>query len=168
MSNLIDHAKREFLACGYKPVEECEDDPNKWIQESVLELLEVFGKQGHSGSSAPYCIGYFTRLANFQPLSPLTGEDSEWHDTGGFVYQNNRCGTVFKEKKSGICYNIEGYVFREADKSSCFTSGMSRRRVEFPWKFEEPIYVDMVQVNGSTVYPDWLVEENNELNEALK
>jgi len=32
MSNLIEHAKREFLKLGYLPIEECEDDPNKWIQ----------------------------------------------------------------------------------------------------------------------------------------
>jgi hypothetical protein len=53
MSNLIDHAKREFLALGYEPVEDAKDDPNKWIQENILELLKVFSEQGHSGSSAP-------------------------------------------------------------------------------------------------------------------
>lgn len=36
--DLIEHAKREFLKLGYKPIEECEDDPDKWIQESVLGL----------------------------------------------------------------------------------------------------------------------------------
>ena len=32
--NIIEHAKREFLAAGYDPVEQCEDGPNKWIQET--------------------------------------------------------------------------------------------------------------------------------------
>lgn len=43
--NLVEHAKQEFLAAGYKPIEELkEDDPNRWIQENVLELLKVIDK----------------------------------------------------------------------------------------------------------------------------
>ena len=80
MSNLIEHAKREFLAAGYKPVGEEEDGPNKWIQENILELLSVFSKQGHSGFSVPYCIDVFTKLAKFEPLCPLTGSDDEWSE----------------------------------------------------------------------------------------
>ena len=71
-----DHAEREFRALGYKPVDQ-EEGPNKWIQENVMELLEVFSKQGHSGMSAPVCVRYFEKLALLEPLSPLTGEDWE-------------------------------------------------------------------------------------------
>lgn len=55
-----DHAEREFRALGYKPVDQ-EEGPNKWIQENVMELLEVFSKQGHSGMSAPVCVRYFEK-----------------------------------------------------------------------------------------------------------
>ena len=73
----IEHAKREFLKLGYKPIEDCEDDPDKWIQENVLELLEVFVNQGHSGSSAPYVINLFKKLANQDPIAPIMCTDDE-------------------------------------------------------------------------------------------
>ena len=51
MGSFVEHAKIEFVAAGYKPLEDyAEDDPDRWIQENVLELLEAFSKQGHSGS----------------------------------------------------------------------------------------------------------------------
>ena len=78
MSNYVEHAKREFLSLGYKPIDKCEDDPDKWIQENVLELLEVFDKQGHSGHSAPFAIKYFSKLANFKPLGPIQCTEEEW------------------------------------------------------------------------------------------
>lgn len=78
----IEHAKREFLALGYKPIDQEEDGPNKWIQEAVLALLEVHAKQGHSGFSNEFAVDYFSKLAKFEPLCPLSGDDSEWSDCG--------------------------------------------------------------------------------------
>lgn len=104
--SFIEHAKREFTALGYKPIDECEDDPNKWIQENVLELLEVFSKQGHSGSSAPYCINMFTKLARFEPLAPLTFKSDEWNEVGDDMFQNNRMSSVFKEGVNGQPYYL--------------------------------------------------------------
>lgn len=142
MSNLIDHAKREFLAAGYKPVEEEQDGPNKWIQQNVLALLELFSSQGHSGFSAPFCIQMFTKLANFEPLCPLTGEDSEWSDVaeedGKRLFQNKRCSHVFK--RDGVAYDSEGVVFYDwmTDSNgnpykSYFTCKESRVNITFPY-----------------------------------
>lgn len=120
MSNLIEHAKREFKKLGYKPVEECteEDGPNKWIQENVLELLETFSKQGHSGSSAPYCIEYFKILASFKPIAPITAEDDEWNEIGEESYQNNRCSAVFKDGKSGEPYYLDAIIWKTQNGGS--------------------------------------------------
>ena len=82
------HAEREFVAAGYTPLDqEKEDGPNKWIQENVLELLEVFARQGHSGFSAPYAIETFRKLALHEPLVPLSGADDEWNEVGDGVFQ---------------------------------------------------------------------------------
>lgn len=54
--------RREFQALGYKAPEEEEEGPNKWIQENVLEIAEVFASQGHSGSlqrTASTCLKRF-------------------------------------------------------------------------------------------------------------
>lgn len=145
MRNLIEHAKREFLAAGYKPIEEEEDGPNKWIQENVLQLLEVFSWQGHSGSSAPYCVGVFEKLAMFEPLCPLTGNDDEWNDVGGGTLQNRRCSHVFKNANGA--YDINGRIFREPD-GCCYTSSESKTPVEFPYT-PKSVYVDVAK-NAST------------------
>jgi len=145
MSNLIEHAKREFKAMGYVPLGEVqEEDPNKWMQENVLELLEVFAKQGHSGSSAPFCIQYFKTLASFEPLCPLTGEDDEWNDISGHsdnpTWQNARCSHVFKDA-DGQAYDINGKIFREPD-GCCYTSRDSQVNVTFPYA-PKTEYVDV-------------------------
>lgn len=130
MGNLRDHAERELQILGYD-LNDKEEGPNKWMVESVLELIDVFSKQGHSGFSAPYCIGLFTKLAGFKPASPITGEEHEWYEVGPNVWQNNRCSTLFKEA-DGRAYDIDGKVFREPN-GACYTSRESRVYVEFPY-----------------------------------
>lgn len=146
MSNLIDHAKAEFLAAGYIPLEqEQEEGPNKWMQQNVLNLLEIFAAQGHSGMSASFCIGMFKTLANYEPLCALTGEDSEWNDVslyGSPSYQNKRCSHVFKDD-NGVAYDINGKVFRTPDGSS-YTSQNSKVYITFPYT-PKTEYVDVAE-----------------------
>ena len=133
MSNaFMDHALREFKALGYiPPDQDQEDGPNKWIQNNVLELLSVFSSQGHSGFSTPYCIAMFSKLADWEPLSPLTGNEDEWVKVSENTWQNNRCSHVFKEG-NGRAYDIQGKVFRDADGCS-YTNRDSRVYIEFPY-----------------------------------
>lgn len=139
--NYIKHAKREFLAVGYIPLDvEQEEGPNKWIQENIFELLRVFEAQGHSGTSAPYCIAMFKKLASFEPLCPLTGENSEWNEVGSGMFQNNRCSHVFKDA-DGKAYDIEGRIFREPN-GSCYTGSGSWVYIEFPYVPKKE-YVDV-------------------------
>jgi hypothetical protein len=142
MSSYIEHAKREFLALGYKPIEDEEDGPNKWIQENILELLAVFDKQGHSGLSAPYCVRMFSKLALFEPIPPLTGDDTEWIEVGPGVFQNCRCPHVFKDANqfNGQAYDLDGKVFRDPD-GCCYTNAESRVPIVFPYT-PSTIYVD--------------------------
>lgn len=140
-SNVVFHAECELAAIGYTPVDQPQEDgPDKWIQESVLELLEVFARQGHSGFSGPYCIGLFCKLARFEPLSPLTGADEEWTEVSDGLWQNKRCSHVFKDKE-GRAYDIEGVVFGESNGSS-FLSNESRVFVTFPYTPTKK-YVDL-------------------------
>jgi len=109
-SSLILHAKRELTALGYD-LNSTEEGPDKRIAEQALELLTVFGNQGHSGSSAPELVSLFSKLALFKPLCPLTGEDSEWNEVGDDVFQNNRCPAVFKNGKDGRPYYLDAIVW---------------------------------------------------------
>lgn len=129
MSNYRKHAERECKAIGYD-LNDTEEGPNKWIMENLFELLEVFDKQGHSGSSATYCVNAFKKLALFEPLGPLTGADDEWMEVTDGLWQNVRCHHVFK--KGDQAYDINGKVFRELN-GSYYTNKDSRVNVTFPY-----------------------------------
>ena len=114
MSNLRNHALTEFKAAGWMDENGVfEDEMQGMICEHVLKLIEMFSDEGHSGSTAPYTINMFKKLAMFKPLTPLTGKDDEWikHDYGVEPkYQNKRLSSVFKDA-DGNAYNIDGKVF---------------------------------------------------------
>lgn len=144
--SLKNHAITEFRAAKF--IDEngvyC-DEMQEAICNHVLKLLEVFSDEGHSGSSAPYAIDMFKKLAMFEPLVPLTGEDWEWSDVSeyggrddGPLYQNKRCGRVFKDNNGA--YDIDGIVWydwytnEEGEKHKSYFSGKgSRVPVTFPY-----------------------------------
>ena len=89
MSGLIAHCKKEMAIAGLPPLDgDIEDGPDKWIQENLLELAEVFSRQGHSGASAPFLLDMVAKLFAYQPLTQLTGHADEWD----YVGENTRLG----------------------------------------------------------------------------
>ena len=115
-SNLHRHALAEFRAAGWMDENEnYTDEMQEAICKHVLKLLDVFSDEGHSGSSAPYAVQLFEKLAMFNPIVPLTGENWEWHEVGEGVFQNKRCSRVFKQadRFEGQAYDIDGIVFYE-------------------------------------------------------
>lgn len=134
---LITHAEKE-MALAWPEKDEMQD----MVKKDVLQLIEVFAKQGHSGMSAPYVLNVFQRLARFEPLTPLTGEENEWCDVGDNMFQNNRCGEVFKCGKNGEAYWINGKIFREPTGNT-YTNKNSCVPVVFPWTKPEPEIVEV-------------------------
>ena len=144
-----DHAMMEFRAAGWTDGDgKFNDEMQESICNHVLTLLEVFGEEGHSGSSAPYAIDLFKTLAMFEPVVPLTGEDWEWNcvsdnrTDGVEVYQNKRCSHVFKQSDrfDGQAYDINSRVFYEwfVDENgerhkSYYTCGESHVPITFPY-----------------------------------
>jgi hypothetical protein len=168
-----EHAKREFLKLG------CEDDIDKWIQESVLELLEVFSKQGHSGSSSPYAIHYFEKLANHEPLSPIMCTDDEWSSCSDMgdddEFQNNRCSAIFKSGIEGRPYYLDAIVWTDQNNNSFKGSVLnsknekifSRQNIKLPFT-PKTFYVDVIDVEiGKNDYIHRIKEES-QLKEVWK
>jgi len=137
------HAMTEFRAAGW--VDEngkFNDEMQEMICNHVLDLLKVFDNEGHSGTTAPYTIDMFSKLAMYKPIVPLTGEDWEWNEldyNGDMKYQNKRCGHVFKDA-DGRAYDGEGKVFWDwytdgdgVQHKSHYTSRDSRVYIEFPY-----------------------------------
>lgn len=144
MSNLKTHALNEFRAAGWldKDGKYC-DDMQEAICAHLLLLLQVFSAEGHSSSTAPYTINLFSKLAKFDPIVPLTGEDWEWVEVSEGMYQNKRCSAVFKQpdRFNGQAYYIDGNVFWDWYKSeedgtmskSYYTGRDSFVTIEFPY-----------------------------------
>lgn len=131
--SLVAYAKSELdrLYEGKEP----DNDYDRRARDAVLELVETFAKQGHSGFSASWTLSCAKKLMAWEPLSPLTGDDSEWTDIGEMngspCWQNNRCSRVFKDG-DGRAYDIDGRVFHEPS-GTCFTGQGSRVYVTFPY-----------------------------------
>jgi hypothetical protein len=143
MSNYEKHALTEFRAAKWldENGNYC-DEMQEAICKHILKLLDAFADEGHSGTSAPYTINLFSKLAKFEPVVPLTGEDWEWVDHGHCM-QNKRAGNVFKQpdRFNGQAYDTEGKIFWEWSKyqedgeifKSHFTNSESFVPITFPY-----------------------------------
>lgn len=127
MSNLLEHAEKEFEFAGWKKKN---DSMQNMVMDNIRELLTVFSKQGHSGSSAPYVINLFKELAGFKIITPLTGKDDEWIEISDGLFQNKRYGRVFKE--NGKAYFIDGKAFSDDGGKTFWVGKESRTPVKFP------------------------------------
>ena len=128
MSNLVDYAKEELERIGMIDSGEPYNDE---CAKAILDLIELFASQGHSGFTASYTVNVFKRLAMYKPLAPLTGEDSEWNEIEPGLYQNKRYSAVFKE--NGKVYNNEGKIFTDDGGETWYSSKDSRIKITFPY-----------------------------------
>jgi hypothetical protein len=122
--SLIDHAKIELQLAG---AFDKDSNYDVFIGEAVMELIEVFSNQGHSGTSASIVSSIFNKLAQYKPLQPITGRDEEWSKVSinddRELYQNKRCFSIFKEGKDGKPYSIDAIIKR--DQNGITWSGMA-------------------------------------------
>jgi hypothetical protein len=65
MARLVEHATKELVRVGLL---DSDADYNGELGIGVLELIMVFAKQGHSGTSAEMTIELFTKLAKRELL----------------------------------------------------------------------------------------------------
>jgi len=122
--NLIEHAKNEFKRAGWV------DENGKYTDEmqemacnNILELLQIFSNQGHSGFSANYVLNYFDKLVKWNIISPVKKEeDFDWEKVNDNTYQSKVISSVFKDEENGKPYYLEGIVW--VDEDSSFTGNV--------------------------------------------
>lgn len=141
--NIYSFAECELKAIG---LDEPDSDYNGELSKAVLNLVKLFSLQGHSGFSANRTISLFKNVSMFKPLSPLTGDDSEWTQISDNIYQNKRCSSVFKEKD--VAYDINGKVFLEPN-GVAYTNIKSHVNITFPY-IPETEYVN-VDYKGNVI-----------------
>lgn len=137
--SLVQFAEDELKLIGMGA--DTEDEYNKMMHDAIIEIVQKFAEQGHSGFSAGYALSVLTKLMNYDALTPLTGEDSEWtlldeRTTGGdqdMKWQNKRCFSVFKQA-DGRAYDSNTKVYYPKGKrSETYTKGGQREYITFPY-----------------------------------
>lgn len=109
MSNLVEHGKLELELAGYKIREvkeiKSDEDYSDAIANSVLELLELFAKQSHSGFSASATISLFLKLVKWENLTPLTDNPQEWRDTVELGWQSEDSPGRYQSLRNSACFS---------------------------------------------------------------
>jgi len=108
MSNLIEHAKYELEKTG---LFDKDSDYEGMIGESVMELIEKFSEQGHSGMSASIVASIFGELVMYKPLGGINGTPDEWSEVAENLLQNKRLGSVFKDSMNGKPYFLDAIIW---------------------------------------------------------
>lgn len=107
--NLMHHAKHELHKAG---LFDKDSDYDGMIGKAVMALMKTFSDQGHSGFSAPWVVSVFTKLANWDTLTPITSDPEEWNDIsdmcdGEPCWQNTRCPRFFSKDGGKTWYDVD-------------------------------------------------------------
>lgn len=106
--SLLSHAEKELRLAG---LFDKDSDYNGMVGKAVLELIKTFSKQGHSGFSAGWCLDLFNKLAQHQPLTPISADPSEWTDVSAMsgypMWQNNRRYSSFSNDGGKTWYDLD-------------------------------------------------------------
>ena len=128
-----------------------------YFEKEILALVDRFNNSGQSEGSAPYIANEIAecvkKLCLKQPISPITGEDSEWSNESLYsndkdaLFQNKRCSALFKHVESGVCYYLDAIVFRGEGEGVSFkgtVQGVTSRQIikSFPF-IPKTFYVDV-------------------------
>lgn len=115
MSNLLNHAQEELRRNG---LFDKNSDYEGMLGEAVLELIDVFSKQGHSGFSASMTVALFKQLAMFKNIGPLTNDQNEWANVTDFGGPHD--GPMWQNKRRSDAFSFDGgntyYTLEDVDK----------------------------------------------------
>lgn len=118
MSNLTEHARQEMERAGLFSKE---SDYDGMLGPAVMELVDVFAKQGHSGNSAMTVLAIFERVARYRTLTPITPDKEEWFfhgdmgPTGEPIWQNVRDSAAFSRDGGKTWYHLDDPALNNGD-----------------------------------------------------
>lgn len=106
--------------------------------DSALEAFEVLCNQDHSGMSIKMTQFILNKLIDIHPLTPITGEDSEWNECGRRedstkIYQNKRYYALFKyvDADGTVSYSDNDYfAIKDIHDGRCYSGGVASHIVK--------------------------------------
>lgn len=107
-SPLIAHARHEMEFLG---LFDEDSDYGGMIAKTVMELMELFASQGHSGYSAGLVASLWYTLAQWKTLYPITNEPSEWNEVTDAMYTKEQIANgdrIWQSKRSPSIFSKDG------------------------------------------------------------
>lgn len=107
-TSLISRAKNELILAG---LYDSDSDYNGELATSVMELIQTFTNQNHSGYSAMLTSHIFNTLVNGETLTPITSNKNEWEEVGVDqndvkMWQNKRNSSYFSFDKGKTYWSV--------------------------------------------------------------
>lgn len=159
MNALALHAEQQLKEAGFF---DKDNDHGGLLAKSVINLIELFSEQGHSGASASATISLFERLASFKVICPIKDEPEEWVDTGRELQHKRDC-SVFKSKETGKIRAIHGYSFSDDGGKTYFTYGkFSPIEIELPCIPPETVYLKVPKEHDDIDFENAIKEHEND------
>lgn len=103
-SPLVKYARHELELAG---LFDASSDYGGLFGKAVMDLMKVYADQGHSGVSGEMVVNLFSRLARFQPISPLTYEPDQWVQHQPDFWQHRRDSAVFSRDQGKTNYRVD-------------------------------------------------------------
>lgn len=128
----INHALEQFRECDW--VDNRGTSCDEYQDQVMKDILDLLGQLDSkcSDSELENILVSFERLTRYKPLTPLTGMDFEWKDTGDH-FQNLRCSSVFKSKDvSDQPYDIDATRYKDPE-GRIYRMSSNWRKIEFPY-----------------------------------
>lgn len=145
-------------------------------KQPIKDLIEIFANEGHSGASAAFMSSIISqsikKLLMFEPISELTGKDSEWTEVntspeGVTTFQNKRESAVFKENKDGKAYYLDAIIWKGPEDYDTFIGKVdgieSRQYFNFPFS-PKKIFIDVVYDEEGEAH----IKDISQLDEVFK
>lgn len=100
-SNIARHAWDELNRAGLFT------ENGGMIGRAVMDLVDVFVEQGHSGMSAGIVLDIFRRVVSVEPLTSLTDDPDEWRNVDGDnLWQSRRRPDAFSNDGGKTYYTL--------------------------------------------------------------
>lgn len=140
-----------------------DSDYNGEIGKSVMQLIEVFSNQGHSGYSASVVRNLFNQLSDYKPLGGISGEEDEWVEVSKGLLQNKRLSGVFKDVtiQNSKPYYLDSIIWK--DSESTFSGSVKTKDVKkvssrqfiksFPF-YPKTFYIEVKNINDYYIITD--------------
>ena len=122
-NNLYRYAKDEIDLWNNSAATEVDKDGyemERLMNDHVLLMVAMDSFGGHSGFSHSIMLNRYNKLANFEPINPISFDNDQWADVMGDSkgpLQHKKVSRLFKDR-TGKMYTIDRFIFEEPVKGS--------------------------------------------------